>query len=287
MKSNMRHVYLAVILLIGTSISSVAQNTVEVDASAEYFGYANVFELPANGGGYVFGEAWGVPDIKTVVDPGAGTLTLQPNFNVWDPNDEFWVLNGEANKVFEGNTYVEDNSLVGSALTFVGGVESNTISADYEVLAFIKVFNADFSVLKEETTPVVAGQNFAVEYTNVEGADTVVQYGFKVTGPVADPANEGSLGSVVVGEELVLSIGDNQALKVSVYPNPSKSVWNINTANAQITKVAIYDIAGKLIEQQFGSSNTIQINSAAYQTGIYMANVETETGTKAVRLIKQ
>lgn len=283
----MKHLYLAIILLVGTSVSSIAQNTVEVDASAEFFGYANVFELPANGGGYVFGEAWGVPDLKTVVDAGGGTLTLQPNFNVWDPNDEFWVLNGEANKVFEANTYVEDNSLVGSALTFVGGVVSNTISSDYDVVAFIKVFNADFSVLKEETTAVVDGENFAVEYTNVEGADAVVQYGFKVTGPVADPANEGALGSVVVSEELVLSIGDNQALKVSVYPNPSKSVWNINTANSQISKVAIYDIAGKLIEQQLGNSNTIQINSAAYQAGIYMANVETETGTKVVRLIKQ
>ncbi len=283
----MRTVYLAIVLLFGTSVGSMAQNTVEVDASAEFFGYANVFELPGNGGGFVFGEAWGVPDIKSVVDAGAGTITLQPNFNVWDPGDEFWVLNGEANKTFEGNTYVEDNSLAGSALTFVGGVVSNTISSDYDVVAFIKVFNSDFSVLKEENAPVVEGENFAVVYTNVEGSDAVVQYGFKVTGPVADPADEAGLGSVVVSESLVLSIGDNQALQVSVYPNPTRAAWNINTANSQITKVAIYDIAGKLIEQRAGTSNSIQINSAAYPAGIYMANVETETGSKAIRLIKQ
>lgn len=283
----MKRVLLALVLLVGTSFSSIAQNTVEVDATAEYFGYANVFELPANGGDFVFGEAWGVPDIKSVVDAGGGTITLQPNFNTWNPADPFWVENGEANKIFEGNTYVEDNSLAGAELTFVGGVVSNTISSDYEVVAFIKVFNADFSFLKEETAPVVEGQNFAVVYTNVEPEDTHVQYGFKVTGPVADPANEGALGSVVVSQELVLSVGDTEALQVAVYPNPSKTVWNINTANSQIQKVAIYDISGKLIQQIDGGSNNVQINSAAYQTGVYMANVETELGTKAIRLIKQ
>lgn len=284
----MKHVYLALVLLFGTSISSVAQNTVEVDASAEQLGYANVFELPANGGGFVFGDFWGVPDLKTVVDAGAGTITLQPNFNTWDPNDPFWVVNGEGNKTFEGNTFLEDNStLIGSPLTFVGGCVANTISSDYDVVAFIKVFNADFSVLKEETSALVEGENFSVEYTNVEAEDAVVQYGFKVTGPNANPADEAALGSVVVSEQLALSVGDNKALQVSVYPNPTKSVWNINTANSQITKVAIYDIAGKLIEQTSATSNTVQINSAAYQAGIYMANVETETGTKIVRLIKQ
>ena len=197
-------------------------------------------------------------------------------------------MNGEGNKTFEGNTFLEDNStLIGSPLTFVGGCVANTISSDYDVVAFIKVFNADFSVLKEETYALVEGENFYVGYTNVEAEDAVVQYGFKVTGPNANPADEAALGSVVVSEQLALSVGDNKALQVSVYPNPTKSVWNINTANSQITKVAIYDIAGKLIEQTSATSNTVQINSAAYQAGIYMANVETETGTKIVRLIKQ
>ena len=135
------------VLFLGLATGMQAQNTVEVDPSATWIGYMNVFETPANGGGFVFGQAWGVPDLKSVIDPGAGTVTLQPNFNVWNPADPFWVDGGTGlgNKTMEANTYVEDNSLVGSALTFEGGVSDFTIDPGYTVFAFIKVFNADFS----------------------------------------------------------------------------------------------------------------------------------------------
>ena len=46
-------------------------NTVTVDASADQLGYANVFETD---GTFVFGDAWGVPDLKTVVDPANNTI---------------------------------------------------------------------------------------------------------------------------------------------------------------------------------------------------------------------
>ena len=144
----MKQFYFSILLIFGFTFLSIAQNTVTVDASATQNGYANVFETTANGGGFVFGQAWGVPDLKTVVDASANTLTLQPNYNTWgDGTDSFWVdqTTGIGNKTFEANTFVEDNSLVGSDLTFEGSVSSYNISSDYQVLAFIKVFNADFS----------------------------------------------------------------------------------------------------------------------------------------------
>ena len=130
-------------------------------------------------------------------------MTLQPNFNNYgDGTDPFWVdqTTGLGNKIFEGNTYVEDNTLVGSQLTFEGSVSSYTISPDYQVFAFIKVFNADFSFLKQENFEITTTGNFSVSYTNVEASDAVVQYGFQVIGLNANPANEAALGSVVVGE---------------------------------------------------------------------------------------
>jgi hypothetical protein len=180
-----------------------AQTEVTVDTNNPIFGFANVFETPANGGGYVFGSPWGLPDLKTVVDsPEPNDITLQPNFNTWNPADPFWVINGEANKWFEGNTYFEDNSLVGQPFSFVGGCLDYTIDPVYDVVAFIKVFNGDYSVLKLETTNLVAGENFEVTYTNVEPEDAVVQYGFWVFGPIADPANEPILGSVIVSSPI-------------------------------------------------------------------------------------
>ena len=55
----------------------------------------------------------GVSDLKTVVDAGANTLTLQPNFNTYadNPGDPFWIdpVTMLGAKTFEGNTFVEEN----------------------------------------------------------------------------------------------------------------------------------------------------------------------------------
>ena len=186
----------------GTCSSGSNALVINFDPAAAYIGYANVFETPANGGGFVFGSPWGVSDLKTVVDPTA-TVTLQPNFNTYDdnPTDPFWVdqATGLGNKDFEGNTYVDDPSLAGQELVWTGFVQVNDLDPSYAAEAFIKVFNADFSVLKIETAPLVAGEYFEVAYTNVEAPDTFVQYGWYVKGLNASSANEVALGTIVIG----------------------------------------------------------------------------------------
>ena len=189
--------------LVATELAP--STTIFFDPTAPYIGYANVFETPANGGGFVFGGGWGVPDLKTVIDatPVTGSVTLQPNFNTWNPADPFWVdpVTGLGNKDFEGNTYVDDPSLAGQNLTWTGFVISNTIDPGYQAEAFIKVFNANFSVLKIETAPLIEGEFFEVVYTDVAPEDTFVQYGWYIKGLNADPANEAALGSVVIGTQ--------------------------------------------------------------------------------------
>jgi hypothetical protein len=283
----MKQFYLLFAMIFGFATIGNAQNTVTVNASTTQFGYANVFELPANGGGYVFGQPWGVEDMKTVVDAGANTITLQPNFSAWDIADPFWVdpMTGLGNKTFEGNTYVEDNTLVGSELTFEGGCEARTIDAGYNVVAFIKVFNADFSVLKLETTTLTAGQNFSVTYTDVAAEDTTIQYGFWVSGINADPATETALGSVVVGS-IILGLDDVNSIKLSTFPNPVSNVWNIQ-AEETITKVEIHNLFGQSVFNASPKSLNYEVNMSYLDTGVYMANISTERGSKTIKLIKK
>lgn len=285
----MKNNYLLVIAMLCFAFAGTSQNTVEVDANAEFLGYANVFDLPANGGNYIFGEPWGVPDLQTIVDAGAGTITLQPNFNAWgDGTDPFWVdqNTGEGNKIFEGNTYVEDASLIGSELTFIGGTVSNTIDAAYTVIAFIKVFNADFSVVKQESTELVGGENFEVVYTNVEGTDTHLQYGFQVVGVNANPANEAELGSVVVSASLVTGINDNALNQFAVYPNPSNDNWTVTSADQKINTIVIFDTLGKRIGNFQVDSNSFVISNEGLSRGIYFAQINGESGSKTMKLVK-
>ncbi|NND88984.1 MAG: T9SS type A sorting domain-containing protein [Flavobacteriaceae bacterium] len=284
----MKQFYLLLALCVAT-VSMTAQNTVTADASATFNGFANVFETPANGGAFVFGSPWGVPDLKTVVDPGAGTITLQPNFNTYadNPNDPFWVdqTTGEGNKIFEGNTYVEDNSLVGSELTFNGGVVSYTLDPAYVAMAFIKVFNSDFSVVKTETTPMVAGENFSVTYTNVETSDAVVQYGWFVSGRNANPADEATLGSIVITDN-VLSVNENNTIHVTSYPNPVNDVWNIQTQEI-MTNVSINNMLGQKVISTNPNATSITIETSALVSGIYTATISTESGSKSIKIIKK
>ena len=285
----MKHIYILFVAAIGFSFASNAQTQVTIDGSATWVGFANVFETEANGGGFVFNSGWGVDAIKSTIGVSENTVTLQPNFNTYEenPTDPFWVdqTTLEGNKVFEGNTFIEDASLVGQEFYFTGTVDSNTLSSDYPAVAFIKVFNADFSVVKQETAQLVAGEAFSVHYTNVEGADTVVQYGFTVIGVNANPADEATLGSVVVGTN-VLSVESFDPSSVNIYPNPSVDRWNVTSSSNVITGVVVYDVLGKIVLSAQPDAVNYTIDASRLNSGLYIATVTTTEGTKTVRLVK-
>lgn len=272
---------------LGFTMGVVAQNSVSVDAGGNWLGYANIFD-PATGD-FVFGEPWGVPDIKTVVDAGAGTLTLQPNFNTYaaNPTDPFWVdqTTGLGAKIFEGNSYIEDNSLAGAELTFSGNVNSNTLDGAYDAVAFIKVFNANYSVLKQATVPL-NGANFEVVFTDINPAeDAVVQYGFQIIGLNANPDDEATLGSVVVSGG-ALSVNDFNTASFSVAPNPSNSVWNVRSAQYDMTQVVLFDVLGKKVAQFNNPGTALAIDNSNLSKGAYFAQINTASGSTTVQLMK-
>jgi len=282
----MKKNYSLIVFIFCFTFMGTAQNFVTVDASANLFGYANVFEL--DGETFAFGEGWGVPDLKTVVDQDQNTLTLQPNFNTWgDGTDPFWVDQdtGLGNKIFEGNTYVEDNTLVGSELTFVGNVTSVTIDPAYTVVAFIKVFNSDYSFLKTESTVITTTGSFSLLYDNIEDSDAVVQYGFYVSGVNANPDNEEALGSVQVtaGE---LGVNDINTINVSLYPNPTDNNINIKS-DEQISEVLIYNTLGQTVKNIFPDAFNFSLDTSTLNEGVYFAVLSTEKGSKTIKFIKK
>jgi len=286
----MKKMYILFSVLLSTAFMTNAQNTIVADAGAEYLGYANVFETIANGGAFVFGSGWGVADLKSVVDPDAGSVTIKPNFNTYadNPGDPFWIdpATGLGNKQFEGNTYLENNTnLIGSELTFTGGVASNTLDPSYVAIAFIKVFNADFSVLKLETAPLVAGQDFSVTYTNVEPEDTTIQYGYQVVGLNANPENEAALGSIVI-VDTVLGTNNFDATSISTYPNPVTSTFTI-TSQQTITSVTVFNVLGQQVINETPDTLNFVADFSSLTAGVYLAKIATQSGSKTVKVIKK
>ncbi len=81
-----------------------------------------------------------------------------------------------------------------------------------------------------------------------------------------------------------LSVGNNLAEVVSVYPNPASDILNINVpSNIEVNAVAMYDVLGKRSNVNFSNG---QINISSLSNGVYILSVETNNGTLTQKIVK-
>ena len=277
-------------LRISTSWSDVAPssgNSVTVATSQAWNAYVNAFNV--SDGAYAFGFAYTVSDLRAT--PTATSMTLEPNTAIWtaEATNAGWFDQGAttqtANKYIEALSYIEDASLANEELTFSGNVSVSDLGDGYTVVAFIKTLTSGYSTVAYKTADISSTGDFTVTATADEMSQAVIQYGFAVTGPLADPADT-SLGSVVVGAE-TLRVEDTKFINVSVYPNPSSSNWNFRTPNTVIKSVEVFNLLGKRVASLRNNNSTeASISTQGLTNGIYIARITTEQGAKSVKLIK-
>jgi hypothetical protein len=189
----------AVLLLLGLATVSRADTVVSVNSGGSWIGFMNVSELPANGGGYDFGGAWGTADLDATV---VGTnVVITPNTSIDrdNPNDPYWWVGGAGgapNKNMDASYYVQDDTLAGQTVTFTGTCISNSLVNPYTSVAFIKDFVPNFSSSTSVTVPLVEGTPFSISLATLPGHH--IQYGFETIGPDARIATVASLGQVLI-----------------------------------------------------------------------------------------
>lgn len=194
---------IAATAFLGTSALAGTVNVGIDPSSANWLGFMNVFELPENGGGFVFGSGWGVADLTASFDDGAGTLTVGPN-TVGDP-DPFWYQGGggpgaAGNKIMEANLYQQvDGALAGQTVTFEGSVLSHTFTDAHNARVFIRDFAADFSSSVDVFADVDAAGNFSISLDTIDDASRHVQWGIQVSGVNVWITDVAPFGNVVFG----------------------------------------------------------------------------------------
>jgi len=265
-------------------------NSVTVATSQSWNGYVNAFNVSDNG--YAFGFPYGAADLRATAT--ATSMTLEPNILIWtaEATNADWFDQGAAtqtaNKYIEASSYIEDNTLAGSDLTFTGNVSVSDLGSEYTVVAFVKALdpNAGYATVVNNTADISSTGDFTTSATAAElAAGYIIQYGFSVTGPLADPADT-TLGSVVIGEATA-GVEDNSFVNVSVYPNPSNSNWNFRTGNTVINSVEVFNLLGKRVVSQNNNSTELSISTQGLSSGIYIARITTEQGVKSVKLIRE
>jgi hypothetical protein len=185
--------------IIGAAISSEADTTFTVDPAASWLGFMNVFELPSNGGAYVFGSSWGTADLQANFS--GPILTLSPN-TINDPST-FWYQGGGApgapgNKVMDANFYQEiTGTLAGQTVTFTGIVLDNSLTSAHTSVAFIKDFAPDYSSSVSTTIPLTPG-TFSISLPAINDPNRHVQFGFETIGVDVWSTDVGPFGQVDV-----------------------------------------------------------------------------------------
>ena len=277
-------------VVIGVEAPPATGNSVTVATSQAWNAYVNAFNVSDNS--YAFGFGYTVSDLRAT--PTTSSMTLEPNIAIWtaEATNAGWFDQGAAtqtaNKYIEASSYIEDNTLAGSDLTFTGNVSVSDLGSGYTVVAFVKALdpNNGYATVVNNTADISSTGDFTASATAAElAAGYIIQYGFAVTGPLADPTDT-TLGSVVIGEATA-GVEDNSIVNVSVYPNPSNSNWNFRTGNTVITSVEVFNLLGKRVVSQNNNSTEIAISTQGLSSGIYIARITTEQGVKSVKLIRE
>ncbi|MEM7571457.1 MAG: T9SS type A sorting domain-containing protein [Bacteroidota bacterium] len=285
----MKAIFTSIALSLLALPTVVAQNTVTIDASSEWIGFMAVFNLDSTTN---FLSGWALGDLQSSVDMEANTLSLQPNFNTYNAADPFWTdpVTLEGAKIMEANTFVEPGaSFNGADFTFNGAVQSYTLDTSYTVKYFVKALNPD------DNFADVLGGGYIFDLpesgtfsTTVPAAEIpaglLLQYGFSVTGRNANPADEATLGSVVLAA-FTTSVDELSYLErqIAVFPNPADDLLNINSE----APVKSFEVSTMMGQRVLSGVGTNQVDISALPTGNYLITVNIEEGRRAMRFVKR
>lgn len=268
----------------------MAQNDVNSTAFNAWTGYMNVFDLSMN---YQFGSAWGVSDLKSDVDSTMDQITLYPNFNTYadNPTDPYWVdqTSGAGQKIMEASTFVEPAGFNGQDLTFRGTVQSNTLDAGYTAKYFIKALDPangyQDALGGTKVFDIPASGDFSVTATGAELASgLIIQFGFSVMGVNANPADEQTLGNIVITPSTA-SITSKEVTAFAVYPNPANDVLNISNG-ADFSDFQITSLDGKNVSS--GSFNGTSVNVNDLLPGVYFITMKNKNDLiETTRFVKK
>jgi hypothetical protein len=89
----------------------------------------------------------------------------------------------------------------------------------------------------------------------------------------------------LIGEGQPTGVGEIDAEKVSVYPNPVENQLNI-VANG-LQRIAVYNAMGQLVETKVADGNQFVLQVGDYAAGLYTVQVVTANGVVTRSMIVQ
>jgi len=95
------------------------------------------------------------------------------------------------------------------------------------------------------------------------------------------------LDNIVFTQGFPLSRDEFSSFESRVFPNPASDSWNISTPNNTIKSVEIYNVLGRRVLSNTYNSDQAQVSVGSLASGIYIARLNTQAGTKTIKLIRE
>ena len=117
-------------------------------------------------------------------------------------------------------------------------------------------------------------------------AGYIVQAGFSVNGPNANPDNQAANGKVIISGNVdaPMSIDHVNVLDMRIYPNPVDGNFVTILSPVNGTKyIQVFDIMGKRVMDTTINNNTLDVSSI--NSGFYMIKVTIDGQSKISKLV--
>ena len=215
---------------------------------------------------FIFGHDGAGKPAGSPIDSGAAFLALT------DIDAEDFILFEEGNSIFTVDVTQANG---GSSVTLPAG--------EYWISAYPTVFGGAAEAGRwnwQGSTTEVPFESMLIDPDDAFGAGATDW--FLISTLIED---EFSSFAWTMTEGAVVSVGDNLAEQVSVFPNPTTDILNIAVpASVEVNRVSMFDVLGKNVNVSY--SNGV-INTSSLSKGVYILNIETNSGNLTQKIVKQ
>lgn len=93
---------------------------------------------------------------------------------------------------------------------------------------------------------------------------------------------------VIVFNEQVLNTTEFDSNSISIYPNPTQNILNINSSLEEMNSIELYDLRGRLVNKfNIDYQVQAQIDISTLENAMYFIKINTENGSTTKRIIKK
>jgi hypothetical protein len=142
-----------------------------------------------------------------------------------------------------------------------------------------------------EDTNALGGNNATLHDYSYDLAaftnESSILFRFKFVADAAENEEGALIDDLVI--DGVLPVSEFNAIKgLSIYPNPSSSIFNINWAQGSNFSISIFDLTGKLLLQDKSNSKSLRrfsLDMSKFSKGIYFAKIKVDDKQSTKKLL--